>query len=82
MTDWRTRAEKTQDRILATYPHLVEEIFQERGDATGKASWWVYLKPGLVCTATETHSLHEDSIREIEALLRRSITECDCGRCK
>jgi len=50
----------------------VQSIHQEWNGPS--PSWWVYLKPGLVCPHMECGTIHEETIKDVCDLLRTVVT--------
>ena len=53
----------------------------ESVDYEGEDGWWVYLKNGFICEDSETHAVHEWTLKD----LRRSfgsVRVCECQDCK
>jgi len=62
---------------LRAHP-LVDEVLDERSDDNG---WWVYFKPGYINTMTETHCIHEMTVKEVCSQFDY-IEKCNCNSCK
>jgi hypothetical protein len=43
--------------------------------------WWVDMHPGW-CWCPETHLIHEQTIKEVCAVLNHDVTPCDCIQCQ
>ena len=56
----------------------VDEILDERSSDCG---YWLYLKPGWINWMTETHSIHEDAVKEVTHYLRHYVKPCTCEQC-
>ncbi len=67
----------TLRRILDSDPR-VDEIWDERCDNNG---YWIYFKPGWINPMTETHCIHELTVKECVQQLR-DIQPCDCKGCE
>jgi hypothetical protein len=55
----------------------VESVSDERAYNSG---YWVYLKPGWINTMTETHCIHEDTVKTCCDYFRY-VAPCDCEQC-
>jgi len=51
----------------------VSSIHQEYNGP--RPSWWVYLKPGLICLEMDCGTIHEDTIADVCSMLREVVTE-------
>lgn len=60
--------------------HAEQDGFNERDPENGWA-YWIYFKPGWINTMTETHSIHEDSVRACLEMTKW-IRPCECEDCK
>lgn len=58
---------------------LVEAVEDDRRNDNG---WWCYLKPGWINTLTDTHCVHEDTVRECLDQLANHCEPCKCGDCE
>ena len=65
---------------LANDPR-VESISDERGGFDGGDGIWVYLKPGFMCTATQTHCVHEWTVLDV-LVAWQSGEPCNCKDCR
>lgn len=45
-------------------------------------SHWLHLENGYICTLTETHSIHEDTVLETLHVFRNFIAPCKGACCK
>jgi len=68
---------KTLQRLLAE-DDRIDEIWDERGDDNG---YWIYFKPGWINDMTETHCIHEDTVKECFKHLRFYVRQCQCDNC-
>ena len=65
--------------VLRKYSKMIEDISDERELDQG---YWVYLKPGLINTMTETHMVHEDTPTECAQIFKDDwIKPCCCKEC-
>lgn len=69
---------KTLQELLAIDARI-DEILDERGDDNG---YWIYFKPGWINEMTETHCIHEDTVRECLRQLRNYVKPCTCRECR
>lgn len=73
---------KVLTRLAATDPR-----FESYSDETGHSRWgdsdghWLYCSPGWVNPMTETHMIHEYTVREVLAQVS-GIVRCDCDDCQ
>ncbi len=51
----------------------VSSIHQEYNGP--RPSWWVYLKPGLICIEMDCGTIHEDTIARVCEMLREVVTQ-------
>ena len=75
---------KSIQALRAKHPDKIDDAFTERdygGDNISGWSIWVYLKRGWINTATETHSIHEDNVREVMKMWKM-VKPCECNDCK
>lgn len=72
---WPTRLKRLAKRAN------VETVSYEPWEADyGGSVYWLWLRPGLINTATETHFISEQNIKSAEAAFKW-IEECSCERC-
>lgn len=64
-------------KTLEKFRHLIDDVSDERGMGQG---YWVYLKAGLINPWTETHCVHEDTIKECAEQLK-IVKPCQCADC-
>lgn len=68
---------------LRRWKHIIEEIEDYRSQGPDGDGYWVHLKPGWVNTLTETHSVHEDELKQcVEILAKGFIVQCSCAECE
>lgn len=75
------RDQKLYAAILAT--GRVEQLRDER--KPWLATWqrvgggvWAYLRPGLMCVRSATHTVHEDTLEEVLRCVKDAVP-CGCG---
>ena len=56
---------------------IVDGISDERNYNSGI---WIYLKPGYINWMTETHCIHEDTVKTCSEYWSY-VTKCDCEQC-
>ncbi len=64
---------------LRPWADRIDEVLDERDQDNG---WWVYLKTGWWSPNTETHCIHEDTLKECAALLRDDVERCEKACCR
>ena len=69
---------KTLQNILDKHPNKVSEVDDESASGDG---YWVYLKPGWICSSSETHCVHEWNMRDLLSAFR-DVAPCDCEDCR
>ena len=69
---------KTLSDLLAKHPDKIDEISDESWNDDG---YWVYLKPGWICSSSETHCVHEWDMADLKSAFR-DVVVCDCEDCK
>ncbi len=63
---------------LRRFSSLIESVEDDRKNQNG---WWVYLKNGYICTSSETHQIHEDTLSVCASILTSEIAPCQCSDC-
>ena len=74
---------KTLKKLIADHPDQFSEGWTEQDSFGRDGGWshWLYLKPGWINTATETHLIHEPTVREVLSMYR-AVKPCDCEDCQ
>ena len=75
---------KTIQKWIEKHPDLVESAHMENDEFDGYSnpcSIWLYLKPGYICTMTETHQVHEATVKDFLSSAG-TIEKCECDECK
>jgi len=66
-------------KTIARWADIIEDFEHEPDDG---GMWWVYLKNGWINNFTETHAIHEHTLRECALQLRHDVEPCTCDDCK
>ena len=78
----KTLADLRSDPRIESIHREDDGCFQ---DSMGRyqMAYWVYLKPGLICTAMECGTIHEPSIKRVAEMLRtvRATRPDEEGHC-
>ncbi len=62
---------------LAKWADVIVEVEDDRGTQNG---WWIYLKAGWINPYSETHCVHEDTLKACASQLV-DIQPCECTDC-
>ena len=74
---------KTLQRLVADNRDKFDDGHTEQ-DGFGRQdgwSYWLYLNPGWINSATETHCIHECTVKEVKAMFR-AVVKCSCEDCR
>jgi hypothetical protein len=62
---------------LKRYADKIQCVDDDRNNQNG---WWVHLKNGWINPQSETHMIHEDTLKQCLAQLRE-VEPCQCEDC-
>jgi len=69
----------TLKQVQKKYKAIVDEYSDERDRGDGI---WFYLRPGFINSVSETHCVHEYTVRDCVSKLKDAVRPCDCDCCR
>ena len=69
----------TLKQVSEKYKAIVDEYSDERDRGDGI---WFYLRPGFINALSDTHCVHEYTIRDCVLKLKDDVRPCDCEWCR
>lgn len=73
---------KTIQKWIDKNPEIVDEYWMEDSDPDEYGDWsiWLYFKYGYINTCSETHCIHESTVKDFFAHVK-CIEKCECEEC-